>query len=283
MKKNYILLLISLFLFSIGKAQQKPISLSLSSIKTEIEQSALKFGIKYLQELDSVFKQQDILLAQDNSLFQATPEFNIETGTGDAFSSITAKIKGLWMFFSDTTIHGLKTPNTKKLFHTLPLSAGLETDNTFNNINGIVEIGYVPWYQSPLNSKVPAFLKKSKVGIFLQGGYKFEVDDSTAIAVGGDVDESKEKPDEPIMRAKGDFSIDTGNLLGNALGWGVGIVAGGTGWYDFLNSETYYRLEGKLRFYLTDETFFDVEYQKGSGAPNFNEGDQYGAGLTVSF
>ena len=28
---------------------------------------------------------------------------------------------------------------------------------------------------------------------------------------------------------------------------------------------------------------FDFQYQKGSGEPNFNEGDQYVLGLTVTF
>lgn len=42
-------------------------------------------------------------------------------------------------------------------------------------------------------------------------------------------------------------------------------------------------LMGKIRFYFSDDKFFDLEYQKGSGAPNFNEGDQYGLVLTVTF
>jgi hypothetical protein len=52
-----------------------------------------------------------------------------------------------------------------------------------------------------------------------------------------------------------------------------------------MNSEIYYTLEAKVRFYLSQQKdkFFDFEYQKGSGAPNFNQGDQFGIGLTVTF
>ena len=55
------------------------------------------------------------------------------------------------------------------------------------------------------------------------------------------------------------------------------------GWYDILNKTTYFSLEGKLRFFVGKNRYFDFVYQKGSGAPNFNKGDQYGINLTVGF
>jgi hypothetical protein len=67
-------------------------------------------------------------------------------------------------------------------------------------------------------------------------------------------------------------------------GAGVGLAGKADCWYDFLNGEVYYTIQGKLRFYLTQnkDKFFDFKYQKGSGAPNFNQGDQFGMGLTVT-
>ena len=233
--------------------------------------------------MDSLFKIQDSLVAGNNSLFQLTPQFNVQTGTGDAFSSINAKLSGIIMCFSKTTVAGQTTPNTSKAFQTFPISAGIETNNKFNIINGIIEAGWVPWYQTQGNTKTPALLKHTKFGLFVQGGYKFSVDTTGKTAVGGEIDQSKEKVDNSIFRAKGSFGIDTKTLF-ELSGVGVGLVGNADGWYDFLNGQVYYTIQGKMRFYLTQnkDKYFDLKYQKGSGAPNFNQGDQFGIGLTVT-
>lgn len=281
---TYKLFLPVLLLYNVASFAQKPIELSLGTIKTALKDGAIDIGIKYLRSLDSTFKEQDILLAQHNSLFQATPEINIQTGTADAFSAINVKMQGLWMFFPTTTVAGQVTPNTAGLMHCIPVSVGLETNNKFNILNGIIEAGYVPWYQSAMMSSVPAWIKHTKVGVFLQSGYKFALDKTGNDAIGGQTDESGEKPDNAIFRAKGSFAIDTKSLF-ELYGIGVGLVGSTDGWYDFLNKQVYYTIEGKFRLYLTSakEQYLDFKYQKGSGAPNFNEGDQFGLGLTVRF
>ena len=278
-----LLILVFLSLPFLSQAQEKPVKLNISTIQTELEQEALSLGIEYVQSLDSLFKKQDILVAQKNSLFQLTPAFDIQTGTNDAFSSITAKLSGILMTFKDTTIAGVVTPNTSRGFQTFPLSVGFETNKQFSIINGIAEIGWVPWYQTVGNKKTPEWLKHTKFGVFLQSGYKFEVDTSQVL-VGGEIDESSENVEDVIFRAKGSFGIDTETLF-ELSGVGVGLVGNADGWYDFMNSEIYYTLEAKVRFYLSQQKdkFFDFEYQKGSGAPNFNQGDQFVIGLTVTF
>ena len=87
-----------------------------------------------------------------------------------------------------------------------------------------------------------------------------------------------------IFRIKGSFAIDTKSLI-NISGVGVGLWGSADAWYDILNSEIYYRLEGTVRFFLSanKDKFFSLNYQKGSGAPNFNQGEQFGMGLTVTF
>lgn len=272
------------FATQLSFAQEKPLEISLGTIKTELKQNAIDFGIRYVQSLDSLFKRQDILLALDKSLFQVTPEFNVQSGTNDAFSSIDVKLSGLFMFFKTTTVAQQITPCTDCFMHLLPISAGVETNNTFSTINGIVEFGYVPWYQSPMMSKVPKWMKHTKIGIFLQAGYKFNIDTTNTSIVGGQIDDSKEAVDNSIFRAKGSFAIDTKSLF-EINGVGVGIVGSTDGWYDFLNSEIYYTIKGSARFFLTQskDKYFDLKYQKGSGAPNFNQGDQFGIGLTMTF
>jgi hypothetical protein len=272
-----------LFFSSSIDAQDKPIQIDLGTIKTELKQSAINIGVKYIKSLDSLFNYQDIFTAQHNSLFELTPQFDIQTGTGDAFSSINANLTGIFMCFHDTTVAGLLTPNTARGFQTFPVSAGLETNNRFNIINGIIEIGWVPWYQTQGNKRTPGLIKHTKFGIFIQSGYKMSIDSTGKTAIGGEIDQSKERTNNVIFRAKGSFGIDTKSLfeLGGA---GVGLAGKADCWYDFLNGEVYYTIQGKLRFYLTQnkDKFFDFKYQKGSGAPNFNQGNQFGMGLTVT-
>ncbi|MBK6346491.1 MAG: hypothetical protein IPF68_11240 [Bacteroidales bacterium] len=265
-------------------SQEKPVRIDLSTIKTELRTSAISLGISYLKSLDSLFTLQDIHQAEKNTLFQVTPEFDVLTGTSDAFSSVSARLSGIYMLFGDTLIDGVLTPNTARGFQTFPFSAGFETNNKFNVLNGIVEAGWVPWYQTEGNRKTPGWLKHTKFGLFVQAGYKFGIDTTGITTIGGETDQSFEAPDHAILRTKGSFGIDTQSLF-ELSGVGVGISGNADGWYDFLNNRVYYSVQGKIRFYLTGDKnrFFDFKYQKGSGAPNFNEGDQFGMGLTLMF
>lgn len=284
--KNNSLIFTSLLIlvFNSVFAQDKPLELSLGTLKTELKQNAIDFGIRYVKSLDSLFSEQDIFLARRNSLFQATPEFNVQSGTDDAFSSIDIKMTGLFMFFKTTTISTIETPCTACYMHLLPISLGVESNSTFTSINGILEFGYVPWYQSARMDSVASWIKHTKVGVFFQGGYKFDLDSNGIDVVGGQIDESKEKINSEIFRIKGSFGVDSKSLF-ELNGVGFGLVMSSDVWYDFLNSEIYYTVSGKARFYLTqnNDRFFDLKYQKGSGAPNFNEGDQFGLGLTLAF
>ena len=282
--KNLVIFLLSLSFIGL-KAQEhsKPLEVTLGALKTELKQNAINFGISYLKSLDSIWDKQDFLLDRDKSVFLITPDLNIQSGNNDAFSSISIKITGLPILFDTVHVARQVTPNTAKTFHTFPFSLGLEASNKFNIVNGIAEFGWVPWYQAELR-EAPDFLKRTKIGIFIQGGYKFSVDSTGRYAVGGEVDESKEITNNTIFRAKGSFRIDTKSLF-NLGGIGVGLVGTTDGWYDFLNSEVYYSIQAKLRLYLTSnqDQYFDFQYQKGSGAPNFNQGEQFGMALTITF
>lgn len=262
---------------------QKPIQVAISTIKTELKQKALNVGISYVKSLDSLWERQDYLLSGDRSLFLITPEINIESGSEDAFSSVSLKIKGLAMVFKTIEIGGILTPNTSRTFQTFPIAIGIESNNRFNIVNGIAEIGWVPWYQSA-SRKTPALIKQTKFGIFFQGGYKFAFGKADVTPIGGEIDQSQEKVDNAICRLKGSFAINTRSLF-QLSGVGIGLVGRTDGWYDLLNKQVYYTYQAKLRMYLTknQDKFFDFAYQKGSGAPNFNKGEQFGMGLTITF
>ncbi|HPF52738.1 MAG TPA: hypothetical protein PK335_14245 [Draconibacterium sp.] len=285
MKKLSICFILLWLIFSpILSAQEKPLQLSIGTIKTALKQNAIDFGIKYIQSYDSLLQRQDKLWDGDKSLLQLSPQFNVQSGTSDAFSSIDVKLSGLFMIFQTTEVAGITTPCTNCYMHLIPVNFGVETNNSFSIVNGIFEVGYVPWYQSPMMKNIPDWLKHTKAGVFLQAGYKFGRDTTSMNLEGGQTDESLENADSGIFRLKGSFAIDTKSLIRVSL-LEVGLWGSADAWYDILNNEIYYRLEGTIRFFLSEnmDKFFSLNYQKGSGAPNFNQGDQFGMGLTISF
>lgn len=279
---------------SAAQINQTGTSLSVSSIRTDLKASAIALAISYAQAWDSVFVIKDIQISptSKNSLFQLTPEINVLTGTSDAFSSINIKAQGFAMFFRDTTVAGLRTVNSRRMFHLMPVSAGLESNNTFGVINGVAEVGYAPWYQITGNSRITPFMRTTRIGIFLQSGYKFKNDTTGQYLKGGDVVQGKERQDKVIFRTKGSFVIDANKPILTLGFLQAGVVGAADLWYDFVNRAWYHRVEGKLRLYMPTagnkpnslkRQYLDFAYQKGSGAPNFNQGDQYGIGLTVAF
>lgn len=247
--------------------------------KTQSNRTALNFAFTYIKSLDSLLDLQDNVIVGKNSAFLITPHIEFQTGTDDAYSGFRGMITGLLMTFPTTTIGGLKTPDATKVWQTFPISIGAEASNFFKVVNAVGEIGWEPWYQSE-TGKAGAVLRTTQIGIYLQGGYKFRSDTITTGSVKGTADESLEPVKSGLLRARGNFSIDTRTLF-KIQGMEVGLVGSADGWYDILNGKFYHKLVGRARLMLTDNKFFDFIYQKGSGAPNFNEGEQMGIGLIL--
>jgi hypothetical protein len=208
-----------------------------------------------------------------HSVFVFTPDFNLQAGTGDVMSSITAKLTAMNVSFKTKDLKGLNVADLNRTFITIPISAGVETNGVFGFINGLAEVGYAPWW----GGKVGKYITTAA---YMQGGYKFKIDSTQG--VGGGADESAEPVNDALLRLKGYFAADSRTLI-TLDGIRVGVAGKATVWFDLLNSETYYRLDGILRFYIYGNNSFDVVVQRGSGAPNFNEGTQYSGGLTIRF
>lgn len=270
------ILILLLVLLPVAASSQ--LVVNVSTVKTENKNNALEVGLSYIRSLDSMFKTQDIIIATKKSMFAVTPEFNIRSGTADAFSSITAKATGMFLFFGTTVVDGLLTPNTSKAFSVVPVSLGIETNNKFSSVNAIAEAGYFPYYQT---GAVPDWVKRTKIGFFTQAGYKWS-GDSAVIPVGGQIDESEEAPNEFIFRLKGSAAAEINSpvSIGSAR---VGLVGSGDLWLDIANRATYYRYDATVRFYLEGNRYLDLIYQRGAGAPTFNQGDQFGIGLSITF
>jgi hypothetical protein len=276
--KRLVIILIIILSSLISPAQVK---LNMSAVKTDLKSNALSFAFSYVRSLDSTYGGQDYMLYGKRSWFMVTPDIDFQAGNNDALSSITGKAVGLFVKFRTTTVSGIVTPDVNKVMHVFPVSLGVETSDKFNFINGLFEAGYVPFYQS-VTSSYPDWMKHTKVGVYLQAGYKFKLDSTITPAVGGKEDESEEQVESAIFRAKGFFDINSGAII-NLSGLKIGLVGKSALWYDFLHAKVYYRVDGIGRIYLNPLIFFDLQYTKGSGAPLFNTGDQFSTGLTITF
>ena len=273
---------ISLFLLcsiiSIANAEEEKdgkLELSLSTIRTKAENVAVGFLVEWAEEISV-----DKLIVGDEWLTEISPEISIQTGDEDSFNGLTAKLKGYHAEFQDTIIGGVPAPDSLKFFSVFPFSCGLETNREFNTINALLEVGCIPFKK--LSSKY-FFGLNPAIGIYLQGGYKFEIDDEKHLTDGA-ADESEEDADSFLLRTKlggkGDIAVYE---FGVNSKYSINLIPEAWVWYDLANDEFYHRLVGVLRLSMDRSKHFDLKYENGSGAPNFNEGDQFSANLTVVF
>lgn len=267
---------------------QSDLDLSLSAIKTEQKNAAIGFAFQYLKPYLGVETQKNFTNSSKwGSYVVFTPEATLQDGTSDAFSQIMARLTGYYCVGKLAQIPGSGGSvgiSNSSVLHIFPFSAGAETSSDFHFVNAIGEVGYAPYYQFQTLTNISEFLKLTQVGFFLQGGYKSLIDSAnTATDYGGKTDESKEDINSNIFRFKALCTIDTRNFFRNSSNTGLGLTGKGIYWRDFVNGENYYQLDARIRLYLSANKFFDIIYQKGSGAPNFNIGDQWGTALTVRF
>jgi len=257
-----------------ASGKDHPLSLSIGSVRTEYEKAAIRLLVQYTRELGEI----DIDLTE-NFWGTLSPEIRFQTGEEDAFNGIVGHIGGNFYSFSYTEVDGIKVENTRALFHVFPMSVGAETNREFNNLNALFELGYVPWYQNI--PSLPDFLKKSKVGIFLQSGYKFRIASNDTQEDADNLIE--ENGNDALFRLKGIFGFNPGVIFSGNGQTGISILGHITGWWDIIDKKEYYRIDATFRIHLGFDRFFDLTYEKGSGAPNFNPGDQFSANITIKF
>lgn len=268
--KSLSAVLVSLLLV-LCVAAQKPLTLNLSAVRTDAGNGAVSVGVSYIPNLSFTGKEK--LKFGKHSIFTVSPEVQMTSGSADAFSSIVAKVTGLEVIFKTHKVGKIIAPDVTKVIHTFPFSIGVESSSRFNFINALFEAGYVPWYGA---SASDTWLKHTKVGVFLQAGYKFKTDSVEA------ADQSQEAVNSGIFRVKGSAAVDSKALV-SIQNLRLGLAGTADVWLDILNKATYYRLVGAVRMYLNGENYLDFQYMRGAGAPTFNRGDQWGIGLNVAF
>lgn len=302
MKQKFIiacavtLLLLSLPVRSQDAESSESVELSLGTVRTTAEAAAVKFLAEYAEGLDDIFITNASKVKKagvdTGSILDLSPEVSIETGDEDSFNGVIAKMTGNYMRVQlkdipdpIDSVRTLQVGDLDKLVHVIPISVGFEGDRNFDSVSAILETGYIPL----LIPRGVGF--QHKIGIFAQAGYKFDANAEGEEETGGAQDQSAEGEDSSILRLKGRAGTQL-CVLGknkacwrkiNDENWGVNVILDASGWYDINNSEVYHSLEAILRLTLFDGRHFDLKYQDGSGAPNFNEGEEFSANLTVQF
>lgn len=253
------------------------LEISVGAGKTDLKNSAIIVGISYFRSFDSVWQSRNNFVQGKNSFTSFYPEVDIKTGTADAFSSLNLRVKGLTMTYKNKRIAtvsraGVKediiAPDLSRTFHTFPFSFGIESNNRFDNVNGIAEVGWAPWFQS-----VQA-LDNVEFMVSVQGGYKFSK--RTDSLTGGEVPETLEKAKSGILRLHGELGGSIDSLFKGFIK--MGVEGNSFVWYDVVNGATYYQLIGNLKLYVSPATTILIGVNKGSGAPLFNDAVQYQVG-----
>lgn len=254
------------------KNDTSDLSAFLGTARSDAEGAAVRFLIDYTDKLplNRVVRPD----REDQRIWSLRPDIDVLAGDDDSFNGFSAKLSA----------EGQRTNNLESVMpmDIVAFGGGVEADGDFRTVNALAEMGWGPILHSEK-------LGRWKVvpGVFLQGGYKFASDEAEpGETVTADNDESSEDKDDLLARGKALVSLESPRYKLLA-GWGHGIdaqlVADAAVWYDMLENDVYHRVVGTVRFHLDEKKSFDLNYESGSGAPNFNEGDQFSAGLTIKF
>lgn len=246
--------------------------LTWQAVSTELESQALGVVTKILPKINV-----ERALFSDSAFTLLGPDIEVRTGGSDAFDAVIAKLTGLTVL--DPPLGEDGEANYGAFLHAFTYSLGFETTRNMNTPAALAEAGWIPIAPSKVGQDERFGLDGGRrVGVFLQLGYKFSADDPAAAPEGGAADESKESPDDAIARIKVDarYRLD--------LGERVVLIPIAQYWYDAKNGSSYYAISGTIRVAIQPGKYFwDIKFEKGAGAPTFNEGNQFSTGLTLAF
>jgi hypothetical protein len=261
--------------FSTAQDSPSPFELSLMAIRTDAEKAAVAIAAKYVKSLNV-----EQLLIGEGFLTSFTPQVEIKAGSEGTFSGILASVSGFHAIFQTTEINGVETPDSSKYFSVFSFSGGIETDQYLDNISLLAEVGYSPL----LKLDNTYFLGLNpKIGLFAQGGYKLGIGTSET-KTGGAEDKSAEDPNSALLRLKLGGDADFRLLdFGDNNEFSIDLNPVAWLWYDVLHSQIYYNFKGTISLNLDGQTSYDINYEFGSGAPNFNQGGEFSTGLTIRF
>jgi hypothetical protein len=274
MRKQLIPFAILMFIAGTATAQESAVSLGY--VRTEFGRNAANFAVDYAEKLEPKL---DFFKANSRSLISFSPDIRILLGTGDAFNGIVAKYVGSIMAFAVKSVAGVDgVPDLSKIYHVFPVSLGMETNKECSYVNGMLEVGYMPMINT--DRRVPEIVRSLVAGIFMQGGYRTIVDDSLNQA--GSFN-GRNRTEDVLVRAKFSAKYHPLIMFDKKDEFGAGLVCNFGVWYDVIENDFPYTLSGKLRLILKKDYSLDFKYEKNSGEPNFQSGEQWTSNISVDF
>jgi hypothetical protein len=250
--------------------------ISLGTLRTDAKVHAVRIAVDYLSNLGPLFASSEAPKDSNSTgwWLLVRPQAQMLTGNEDAFQGVVVKLTGnVARFHAKELAPKVWVMDYDRTWFAFPISAGLESDGSFHSVNGLVEAGVVPIFRGQFKSQ-----SHYQVGLFLQTGYKFSRSENE---VGGSDDESEEGAEDALARFRADGKLDFPVTVANQVT--LRMKGTGSGWFDMVNAAWYYRLEAGLGVPLGKDKSFDFTFERGSGAPNFNEGDQFSGNLTIAF
>jgi len=275
--------------------------LSFGFLRTEAEKGAVRVGAKYGKSLKD--KDKDILAGDWAATI--SPFLDFQAGEDDSFERVVAKMEGLILTPNSYTLGA----SGNEIHYYLPFAIGLEADRNFENYAGILEAGVAPFLHQARWGEVlePTFA--------LQAGYKFASPTNEVEGImDGNLDESDEREDDFILRAKASLELDytllaigeedrTFLTLGQSGFLQAKVIGSIDLYYDIQNSDFHDRevlgVDFALKEGVIEENIpligeyleglsknidaLNLSFENGSGAPNFNRGEQWSASLKASF
>lgn len=280
-------------------------SLSVGTIKTNLEQSGVRVLAKYGDSLalsDKLNVKKDNVKDGRSSFNIVSREFKVDATDDGKFGGINFRY-GL-QYYNIGVKEVVDAPGVPpgvtvikfdggKWMHVFPVNIGIDSDRNFRNRDYLIEAGYIPAKLSQSDScfKLGANPIIALVG---QAGYRKRAPINTPDNLNGE--DSGE-----LLRVKAEAKIDfalncivksptvdeaktTGALdlmLLDLSQWR--IMATTTAWHDFTEHKSYDKHNLTLRIPLSAKTFTDLKREVGQSPTNFDTGSSFSANLTIEF
>lgn len=271
----------------------KPLEVSIQNITAKGEALALGALLKYIEPINETEFEKAYCGGSGEErrcgYHFVTPEFQLNLGEDGLFQAINGKLGGEFMYANSSIgSDGFVNIGVR---HVFPFSVGAETTRFADTFAVLGEVGYVPYKpgigSQPFDPDSTQFDLgiNPKLGLYFQGGYKFN--GNSGARSGGAEDESSEANDSDILRVKAEaeFTLILPDFLPLGGDDKPQLISWARGWYDIANDDFYHSIGATLRLDIptSQATFMDLTFENGSGAPNFNQGSQFSAGLTIAF
>lgn len=262
----------------------KPLQLSLGTLKEEAEKSAVRALVKFG---DGAALTEALVRPESASFYVVSRKVEFDATDSGTFGGVALRY-GVVRYSPtqrDVIVDGLKLTQSAGWINRYPVSLGLDADRDFKDRDLLLEAGWVPAMGNPGTSCFKLGLNPV-IGIVGQLGRRTR-------------DNAAPDFERSLRRVKVEFksAFEIGSCFGvrpsgNGAGpldaltadiakWRVRLEA--TGWYDFVTRTEYKYAALTLRMPVGPDSFVDLKREVGATAPGFTQGSQYGAYLTVQY